>query len=204
MNTKIDIKSVLARLGAGSPAVAFPIASRRWLSFLGLLHMRCVLIFVLALMIAITVGAAPSRKELVEKDIDQLVALFSDGIAVGYPKYRQIEFGKIFGSDQEDAIALFNIEGFHGGNDHAEYLAFFQSVEQDQAAGRTTRPFRLVAVTQIGGRSWRSFDWKTIKLGSGFVTLSGTQYGPDDAACCPSVPILVTFYVKKGLISESK
>ena len=166
--------------------------------------MRRTLIFVLALVVAMTAAAAPPPKVLIEKDVDQLVALFSDGIAVGYPKYRHIEFGKIFGSDRDDAIALFNVEGFHGGNYHAEYLAFFESVEQDQVAGRTTRPFRLVAVTQIGGRSWRSFDWKTIKLGSGFVTLSGAKYGPDDAACCPSVPILVTFRVKEGFISESK
>ncbi|MGA2281930.1 MAG: hypothetical protein ABSG80_16695 [Verrucomicrobiota bacterium] len=166
--------------------------------------MRRTLVFALALLATMTVAAAPSRKVLIEKNVDQLVALFNDGVAVEHPKYRRIEFGKIFGSDQEDAIALFSLEGFHGGNEDAEYLAFFQSVEQVQIAGRTTRLFRLVAVTKIGGRSWRFFDWKTIKLGSGFVTLSGAKYGPEDAACCPSVPILVTFRIKEGFISESK
>src|SRR6267142_2849682 len=153
------------------------------------------LIFALALISTIAASATPSQKALIEKNVDQLVALFSDGIAVEYPKYRHIEFGKIFGSDQEDAVALFSIEGFHGGNEDAEYLAFFQPVEQVQIAGQMPHPFRLVAVTKIGGRSWRSFDWKTIKLGSGFVTLSGEKYGPEDAACCPSVSIQVTFRV---------
>jgi len=148
--------------------------------------------------------AAPSRKALVEKGVDQLVALFSDGIAVEYRPYRHIKFGKIFGSDREDAIALFSIEGFYGGNGHAEYLVFFQSVEQNQVPNQKPRPFRLVAVTQIGGRSWRSFDWENIKFGPGFVTLNGEKYGPDDAACCPSVPIQVTFQVKGGVILESK
>jgi hypothetical protein len=163
-----------------------------------------LLIFALAFTVTMTVLAAPSREALIEKNVDQLVALFSDGVAVEYPKYRHIEFGKIFGSDQEDVIALFSMEGFHGGNEDAEYLAFFQNVERVQIPGQIFRPFRLVAVTKIGGRSWRYFDWKTIKLGSGFVTISGEKYGPEDAACCPSVPIQVTFRVNKGLISESK
>jgi hypothetical protein len=166
--------------------------------------MRRTLIFALAFLVTIAAAAAPSRKALIETNVDQLVALFSDGVAVEYHPYRHIEFGKIFGSDQEDAIALFSIEDFHGGNEDAQYLAFFQSIDQLQFAGRTTHPFRLVAVTKISGRSWRSFDSKTIKLGSGFVTLSGKKYGPEDAACCPSVPIRVTFYVKDGFISESK
>jgi|ERR1035437_8360138 hypothetical protein len=166
--------------------------------------MRGIFIFALALLATMAVAAEPSRKALIDKDVDQLVALFNDGIAVEHPKYRRVEFGKIFGSDQEDAIALFGLEGFHGGNEDAEYLAFFQSVEDYHIPGHTPRPFRLVAVTKIGARSWRDFDWKTIKLGSGFVTLNGKKYGPEDAACCPSVPILVTFYVKDGFISETK
>jgi hypothetical protein len=166
--------------------------------------MRYALIFLLTLLATVVAMAAPSQKELIGKEVDHLVALFSDGIAVEYHPYRDIEFGKIFGSNQEDAVALFSIEGFHGGNDHAEYLAFFQSVEQDQVPNQKPRPFRLVAVTQIGGRSWRSFDGEKIKLGLGFVTLNGARYGPEDAACCPSVPMQVTFHVKKGVISESQ
>src|ERR1700741_4346373 len=124
--------------------------------------MRCTLIFALAFLVTISVAVAPSRKAFIENNVDQLVALFSDGIAVEVHPDRRIEFGKIFSSNQEDAIALFSLEGFHGGNEDAEYLAFFQSIEQVQMAGQTTRPFRLIAVTKIGGRSWRYFDLKTI------------------------------------------
>ena len=166
--------------------------------------MPLLLFFSLLLSVASSGATPPPQRTFIEKDVERLVSLFGDGVAVSYPRFRHTTFGKIFGSKREDAIALFNIEGFHGGNYHAEYLAFFEAVEPDHVAGYTNRLFRLVAVTQIGGRMWRSFDWKTIKLGSGSVTLSGKKWGPQDAACCPTVPIQVAFRVKEGFISESK
>jgi hypothetical protein len=166
--------------------------------------MRYTLIYLLIFVVSISARASLSPQAFIQKDVDRLVALFSDGIAVNYPEYRHIEFGKIFPSGRDDAIVLFNVEGFQGGNDHAEYLAFFESFEQAQIAGVMSHPFRLVAVTQIGGRGWRSFDWKKVKLGSGCVSLDGLKCGPNDPECCPSVPIRVTFRVTEGFIAESK
>ena len=116
--------------------------------------MRRSLFVVFALSITVPVIADAPSKAPVEESINQLVAQFGDGIAVSYDKYRRIEFGKIFGSDRDDAIALFSIEGFGGGNGHAEYLAFFESVEKNEMAKAKSRPFRLVGVTQteaVGG-----------------------------------------------------
>lgn len=166
--------------------------------------MRRLAFFALILISSMAAVAAPSRKLPIEKEVERLVALFSDGVAVEYPKSRHIEFGKIFGSEREDAIVLFSIEGFEGSNYHAEYLAFFESIEKTTVAGKPTRPFRLIAVTQIGGKRWRSFDGEGIKFGTGWVRLSGKKYGHEDADCCPTVPIQVTFCVKDGFISESK
>lgn len=164
---------------------------------------RALLTFI-AIIAAESGMAGPPPKAPVEQSVEQLVALFSDGIAVGYPKYRHIEFGKIFGTEREDAVAIFNIEGFHGGNEDRQYLAFFESVEPDHTATRTSRPFRLAAVVQIGGRTWREFSWQKIKFGPASVTLTGLKYGAKDAACCPTVPIQATFLVKDGVISERK
>jgi hypothetical protein len=167
-------------------------------------RMRRSIFVALLVAMAVTGATTPPQDALIEKHIERLVALFSDGVAVSYPKFQRVTFGNIFGSSRSDAVALFNIEGFHGGNYHAEYLAFFEAVEQDHVASRTTQPFRLVAVTQIGGRGWRCFDRSSVKLAPGCVKLSGNKYGPQDPMSSPSVPIQITFHVKAGFISESK
>jgi hypothetical protein len=146
-------------------------------------------------------SATPPSKAPIEKDLEKLVSLFSDGWAKGYPQYRHIDFGDVFGEGRQDAVAVFNIEGFDGGNDDHQHLAVWRAVDPDP--NLKFRPFRLVAVTQIGGRAWREFDWQTMKIGANSVTLSGKAYGPRDANCCPSVPIRITFHVKNGCISEA-
>lgn len=166
--------------------------------------MRRAVLAALAIVFAQAGLAAGPPEAPIKESVEQLVKLFSDGLAVGYAKFRHVEFGKIFGSDQADAIAIFNIEGFHAGNEEHQYLAFFESVDQDRVGQRTSRPYRLIAVAHVGGRMWREFDWQKVKFGPSSVTLTGAKYGPKDAACCPSVPIQVTFGVKDGVISETK
>jgi hypothetical protein len=65
----------------------------------------------------------------INRDVESLVQLLGDGVSVGYPEFRSISFGKILGSEREDAVALFSIEGFGGGNGHFEYLAIFEAVD---------------------------------------------------------------------------
>jgi hypothetical protein len=158
----------------------------------------------LATLTSVALAATPSQI-LIQNDIKRLAAMFGDEFSTNYPAYTHIEFGKIFGGNQEDAVAIFSIEGFDGGNDDHQYLAFFKSTDTDPTLGRQPRPFRLVSVSQIGGRGWRYFDYQRIKqIGSNSVTLRGEKYGPTDAMFCPSVPIQVTFYVTNGFISEPK
>jgi hypothetical protein len=159
------------------------------------------LIIVLVAIVTFVAGATPPSKAPIEKDLEKLGSLFSDGRAKGYPQYRRIDFGNVFGDGRQDAVAVFNIEGFGGGNDDHQYLAVWRAVDPDPDF--TFRPFRLISVVQIGGRGWREFDWGNIKFGTNSITLSGKAYGPKDAMCCPSVPIRVTFHVKDGCISES-
>ncbi len=75
-----------------------------------------------------------------------------------------MSYGRVFGGGADDAVALFSIEGYGGTNYHAEYLAFFAFVPPDKAAGRRTRPFRLVAVAQVGGRGWSTFDYRNVLI----------------------------------------
>jgi hypothetical protein len=167
--------------------------------------MRRALLITLVVSVATIALPSPQPKTVIQKDIEKLVALYSDGFVTSYPKYWHIEFGKIFGGSREDATAIFSIEGFHGGNDDHQYLALFEAVDVAPTVSGKNRPFRLVAVTQIGGRGWREFDSDHIQaFGTNFVTLNGQAYGPKDAMCCPSVPIQVTFHIKNCTISESK
>lgn len=164
--------------------------------------MRLALAFGMALAIGTTVSAAPVPEASLDRDISRLVELFSDGQAYNDPAFRHVVYGKVFGGSRNDAIALFSIEGFQGGNLHAEYLAFFQAIEPQ--GGSAAQPFRLVAVTQIGGRGSRTFDWETARLGPGGVRLVGKRWGPDDASCCPSLPVSVSFRVKEGWVREGR
>jgi len=144
----------------------------------------------------------PDEKPI-KSAVSALVDQFGDGIAIGYPKYRHIQFGHIFSPSSKDAVAFFAIEGFEGTNDYAEYLAVFQAIPPDSFLGRATRPYRLIAVMQIGGKSWRIFDWEAVVLKHESITVAGTKWVDGDAGCCPSQPITVTFRVQHGSMREA-
>ena len=143
------------------------------------------------------------RHEL-EQELGQLVALLSDGYAKAYREYRAIRVGHLFPHDGVDAAVLFSIEGFAETNDHNEYLAFFSGVAPAHEGKAPPKRFQLLAFTQIGGRSWRSFEYESAALGESRVTVSGKAYGDDDAACCPSIPIRATFRYdpERGIVED--
>ena len=144
---------------------------------------------------------APAEK-FIDAEIDRLVALYSDGIAVGYPEYRHVKFAAGREPDGVAAVALFSVEGFHGGNLHEEYLAVFAPVEAADVDGKQTNPYRLLAVQKIGGRGWRTFDWDTVQIARGVVTLKGKKWKADDPGCCPSAPTTATFRLRDGALAE--
>jgi hypothetical protein len=166
----------------------------------------------LALTLCVALAIAPSSwakppdiPPYIDNAVTALVAQFSDGMAVSYPEFRYIVRGKVFDSGGKDAVAFFSIEGFHGGNYHAEYMALFAAVPPEGAgADKNAHPFRLVAVAQIGGRGERTFRWKTARLRPNEITVSGLRWGKNDPGCCASRPIKVTFRVVNGNIVEVK
>ena len=151
--------------------------------------------------VAIASEAAPQRSP-VDQQISQLAELLSDGIADSPPDLRYVAYGKVFGAARNDAVAFFSVEGFHGGNYHAEYLAVFQALEPMN--GKVAKPFRLIAVAQIGGRGQRTFDWKSAKLSPGTVSVIGKKWVTADAQCCPSMSISATFRVRGSNVLESR
>jgi hypothetical protein len=161
-----------------------------------------ILTFVIFLLVADFSIAATHDRRPIERAVTTLVTNLSDGIAVNYPEFRFIRFGRLLGGETDDAVAYFSIEGFGGSNYHAEYLAIFASVPREHANGRTTRPYRLVAVSKIGGRGWRTLDWETTVLKPSSITVSGKRWLENDPGCCASKPFATTFHIKDDILVE--
>ena len=164
---------------------------------------RVIALVILLFAADFSFAASPDTRPIT-RAISALANQFSDGIAVSYPEVRLVRFGHLFGNESNDAVAFFSIEGFGGSNYHAEYLAIFESVPNERANGKRTHPYRLVAVSKIGGRGWRTFDWESSALKSESVTVSGKQWLDNDPGCCASDSITVTFHIKDDSIVEVK
>ena len=174
---------------------------RRWT------RCRMARFLVMCLFAAAWSGAAladAAAEKFIDSEIDRLVALYSDGIAVGYPEYRHVKFARLPGSGGEAAVVLFSVEGFQGGNLHEEYLAVFEPVEAAEIDGRRTNPYRLLAVQKIGGRGWRTFDPDTMRIAAGTITLKGSKWQDSDPGCCASTPIAVGFRLRDDALVETR
>lgn len=146
-----------------------------------------------------TVTAKTRPDPAMQHEIDRLILQFGDGLAETYSERPAVVvYGQVFDESKKDAVVFFNLEGFGGGNHHAEYIAFFAAVSPVDVAGKVSRPYRLVAVTKLGERGWRSFDFNTALIKDRTVILSGVEMGPKDALCCPSVAIKRIFYVDES------
>ena len=137
-----------------------------------------------------------------KRAVAQLISLHSDGLAVGYSKFRHIQYGPLFSEHGRDAVVLFNLEGFMGGNQHVEYLAIFEKIGRFRAGRRRSQPYRLIATLEIGAREWRSFDRESLQISHGRLSLSGKAWAPGDPGCCPSEPISTSFRVGEGRVVE--
>ena len=153
---------------------------------------------------AVAAEPSPAERHELEGELARLVSLLSDGYAKAYPEYRAISVGHLFPHEGNGAAVLFSIEGYAGTNDHNEYLAYFSGVAPVHAGKPPPKRFQLLAFSQIGGRSWRSYDYETLALGASAVTIRGNAYGEADPACCPSVPIRTTFRYdpERGIVEE--
>ncbi|PXX43123.1 hypothetical protein [Undibacterium pigrum] len=150
--------------------------------------------------------ATPAQQAAMKAELARLITQFGDGIAETYSGNPSvIKYGQLFDDNKNDAVVLFNLEGFGGSNHQAEFIAFFQEQAPADIAGKHSRPYRLVAVTKLGQRGWRAFDFASASIRQHAVTLKGVETGAGDALCCPSVEITRTFHIDEyGHIVETK
>ncbi|WP_162040213.1 hypothetical protein [Undibacterium sp. YM2] len=168
--------------------------------------LACATVHAASTPVRAAVTASPAQQAAMQLELDRLIAQFSDGIAETYSENpARIVYGNLFGDHQHDAVVLFNLEGYGGGNHHAEFIAFFTEQEQFDVADMHTRPYLLVAVTKLGERGWRSFDFNSASIKQKSVTLNGKEMTSGDAMCCPSLTITRSFGVDEfDHIIESK
>jgi len=154
--------------------------------------------FLLSGFASAALAESTSPGSAINRDVDKLVALYTDGFGHSEPTWRKIIFGPLFKPDSKDAIVFFAVTGMSLMNGRDEYLAVFA-----QGQGRSTpvakeRPYRMVVSAQVGTRWARTLDWETAKVSPGQIVVQGKRWGSKDAGCCPTEPIEVTFSVAEA------
>jgi hypothetical protein len=113
-------------------------------------------------------------------------------------------FGPIFAPDSKDAVAFFTLAGVSLMNGYEQYIAIFKQGQDRSIGGAENdfktptvkeRQFRLVASAQIGTRWARTLDWGTAKISQNRIVVQGMRWGSEDAGCCPTKTIEVTFSI---------
>ena len=163
--------------------------------------------FLLTFLITFNSGVFAQTKEditEIQLRIKQLESLYSDGVAVGYPEFRQIQFTHLFESKNADAIAIFSIEGLHGGNGNSLYLAIFASVERGSWPKRKLNRYRLIGIERVGGKWWRILDWKSLRVEKSRLHFNGKRWLDNDAGCCPSQEFTTSFEITENGIREEQ
>lgn len=167
--------------------------------------MKRLLIFIL-LLNALSANAAPTGPAaVIDKEVTKLVALYTDGFGFNDAGMRRVTFGPLFDKDRQDAVAFFALGGMDNTNAHFEYIAIFaqgQGRDASSAGGPKERAYHLVATAMVGRRWTRTLDWRTAKISSGKIVVQGTRWAKNDAGCCPTEPIEVTFRLAANFVDE--
>lgn len=145
------------------------------------------------------------RKRLADiaRKVEQLAALLTDGYAELCEQKDNVGFGSLLPDQGHAAVAVFSLEGFRKSNSHNEYLAVFAHVVNETGElDDPHEPYRLLDVTQIGGKGWRSFPNTPVSIEAGVISLEGLKYAESDALCCPSLPFTTRFRFENGRLSE--
>ena len=127
----------------------------------------------------------------------QLVALLKDPYAEEYPAARGMQIFHEKPTGMDVVVTVLTIESFGQGNNHTQFLAVFATLGEtfdDRPNGLS-----LLDVMAIGGKGWRSIDFKSIKVGKekGQITVRvpTMEYAPNDPMCCPSVKSAAVFAI---------
>lgn len=164
---------------------------------------RLVLVLSLLLLHSTAVLAAEQKSTaILNKEIDKLVALYTDGLASSQ-SYRHLLFGAIFDEESADAVAFFVLPGIDLMNGYEEYIAVFAQGQGRKTPVSKEKPYRLIASAQIGTRWARTLDWKSARVSQGQIIVQGMRWDKADAGCCPTKPIEVTFRIAKAVGGET-
>lgn len=110
-----------------------------------------------------------------------------------YKKARSIKRGDLNGDGKPDAIVLYTLEGFDGGNNYRQYLTVF--INRGNA-------FRRAANVVVGGKSLRSVG--LLSVAKSKINLDTLEYTENDASCCPSKKAKAYLAFKNNKLSELK
>ncbi len=130
--------------------------------------------------------AVKAESRLLEASLRPMIALLSDGLAVESHLAREV-----FYFSQNDGnkivIVLARLEGFSGGNNHAQFALVFRRERADDQ--RRSAKFRLLTSTQVGGRGHRLLYRATVveDIGSSLVIrFAALVNRPDDGPNFPT------------------
>jgi hypothetical protein len=108
-----------------------------------------------------------------------------------YEGARKVVTGDLDRDGVADLAVLYTIEGQNGSNNYVQYLAVF-----------TRNKGGLVPVTHtvVGGKTNRSVELKSIR--NNVIFFRTLNYGPKDAACCPSKKGVTRFVLVNSKLKE--
>ena len=160
--------------------------------------MRQFRAFTLVLVLLLPSWSVRADDAELQASVKTLAHSLSDGYATLHPNDITI----LHSQSSQDAVALFLLVGLGGGNGSSQYIVFFNRNEPIPGKRNRVAPYRLVAISQVGFRGWRLFNFRTARFRSGAVSIAGRSFLPKDAMCCPSQPIKITISISQGRITE--
>jgi len=110
-----------------------------------------------------------------------------------YSEGRKIVRSDVNGDGKIDLIVLYTLEGFGGGNSHAQYLAIFLG------GGKT---FKNAANVAVGGKLNRSVELTGVTAGR--IDLDTLAYRSNDPACCPTRKGKTHYRFSQNRLKETK
>jgi hypothetical protein len=130
--------------------------------------------------------AVKAESRLLEASVRPTIARLSDGLAVEFRQAREVfHFSQCDG--HKIAIVLARLEGFSGGNNHAQFVLVFRREGADDQRG--SAKFRLLTSTQVGGRGHRLLYRASVVEDVGIslvIRFAALVNGPDDGPNFPT------------------
>ncbi|HEX8177248.1 MAG TPA: hypothetical protein VF543_19320 [Pyrinomonadaceae bacterium] len=108
-----------------------------------------------------------------------------------YESARKVVKGDLNRDGVADLAVLYKIEGQNGSNNYVQYLAVFT---------RNKDGLVPVTYTVVGGKSNRSVELTSIR--NNVISFKTLNYGPKDAACCPSKKGATRFVLVNSKLKE--